>query len=610
MVEQNSSASVKAEMVIGFALLILACALAVVATFRSQRASHLVNHSLHIRQEVAQLLSTVEDAETGQRGYLLTGKARYLKPYLQAGSTISEAEKALTTLVQEDPPQQKELAELYPLIDKKLAEVKQSVALRDEGHADASLALVDTDLGINLMDRIRAITTKMDLEQSARQSELVDQSHLQQRLLLIAIIVSILFASALAWIVLRDSARKNFELQFKNMALREEIKQREMAEAQLRQAQKMEALGQLTGGIAHDFNNMLAVVVGNLEMALRRLDPHHEQPHKFINNALTGALKAADLTRRLLAFSRRQPLKPSAIDMNQCVRDMSSMLQRALGETVQIETVIAAGLWRAYVDRPQLESALLNLAVNGRDAMGGSGRLTIETANAYLDQHYAAIREEVLPGQYVMVAVTDTGSGMSPEVLRKAFDPFFTTKEVGHGTGLGLSQVHGFVKQSRGHVEIYTEEGVGTTVKLYLPRSMEEETKTIVQEELIAALPHKVLVVEDDAEVRNFVAMALEELGYLSVQAESADVAKEKLAEHADISILLTDVVMPGTNGKQLVDAIRSRYPELRVLFMTGYTRNAIVHNGMLDPGVRLISKPFTIQELAHELRATLNADD
>jgi signal transduction histidine kinase/ActR/RegA family two-component response regulator len=400
------------------------------------------------------------------------------------------------------------------------------------------------------------------------------------------------------------------DMRRKNQALREEIEQREAAELQLRQSQKMEALGQLTGGVAHDFNNMLAIIVGNLEMLIKRLPESEGRMRALGMNALTGAQRAAELTKRLLAFSRQQPLQPKSVDVNQCVHDVSVMLRRSLGENIQIETVQGGGLWRAFVDRPQLESALLNLAVNARDAMKGIGKLTIETANVFLDRSYVDAHSDVAPGQYVMIAITDTGCGMSAEVMNRAFEPFFTTKGIGEGTGLGLSQVHGFVKQSHGHVKIYSEPGVGTTVKLYLPRGTanHDEAPPPPAAETAADPQRKVLVVEDDADVREFVVSVLQDLGYEAIAADSAESARRMLERDHQINVMLTDVVMPGANGKQLYDDIRVTRPEMAVLFMTGYSRNAIVHNDVLDAGVRLISKPFTIDELSRELRAAIVA--
>jgi CheY-like chemotaxis protein len=371
----------------------------------------------------------------------------------------------------------------------------------------------------------------------------------------------------------------------------------------------MEALGQLTGGVAHDFNNMLAIIVGNLDMVVRKFPLGNEGVRGMIENALAGATRAGALTKRLLAFSRLQPLDPRAMDVNKCVADMSEMLRRSLGEHIAIETVLAGGLWRAFVDGPQLESAILNLSVNARDAMPNGGRLTIETSNTSLDRAYAEENADVEPGQYVMVAITDTGCGMAPEILDRAFDPFFTTKQTGEGTGLGLSQVHGFLKQSRGHIKLYSELGVGTTVKLYLPR----DTAGLVASDGVRATPHPitneqftVLVVEDDPGVRGFVVSATRELGFVVVEADSSAVALERLKQYPETALLLTDVVMPGGTGRQLADKALSMRPDLRVIYMTGYTRNAIVHNGMLDAGTHLITKPFTVDDLQRELSRAL----
>jgi signal transduction histidine kinase/ActR/RegA family two-component response regulator len=390
-----------------------------------------------------------------------------------------------------------------------------------------------------------------------------------------------------------------------------EMEARSKSEEQLRQVQKMEAVGQLTGGIAHDFNNMLAIIVGSLDNARGRLTgAEHPKVKQCIENALEGATRAAVLTSRLLAFSRRQPLAPAAVDANKIVSGMSELLRRTLGEQIMVETVLAGGLWRSFADAPQLESAILNLAVNARDAMPNGGRLTIETANTYLDEAYCAAHAEVQPGQYVMISVSDTGTGMPPEVAEHAFDPFYTTKGVGRGTGLGLSQVFGYVKQSRGHIKIYTEVGKGTALKIYLPRHLgpgeEKEVSPSTQETPLGNPSTIILVVEDEDDVRHVVVDTLRELGYTVVQASSANQALEQLTVQPRIDLLLTDIVMPGQTGRQLADEVQRARPEIKILYMTGYTRNAVVHNGMLDPGVNLIPKPFTRQQIAAKLDEVL----
>jgi signal transduction histidine kinase len=396
-----------------------------------------------------------------------------------------------------------------------------------------------------------------------------------------------------------------------NRALLAQMGEREKAEAALRQSQKMEAVGRLTGGIAHDFNNMLAMVIGSLDLLQRRRLIQEPDGGRLVQNALEGAHRAASLTQRLLAFSRLQPLKPTSVDVYRCVADITDLLVRTLGETITIETVSGGGLWRAQIDPSQLESAIVNLAINARDAMPHGGKLTLECANTYLDRSYASEDLEVSPGQYVMLAITDTGSGIPPEIINQVFEPFFTTKPEGRGTGLGLSQVHGFIKQSGGHIRIYSEVGVGTTVKLYLPRS----TVDADAPEPVAARKHAgsprgitVLLVEDEAGVRAFAEEALMELGYDVVSAPDAKTALRLLGAHPEIALVLTDVVMPEINGRILAEQARAKSPNLKIVFMTGYTRNAIVHNGMLDAGMHLVSKPFTLAQLAVELEAALGS--
>jgi len=390
-----------------------------------------------------------------------------------------------------------------------------------------------------------------------------------------------------------------------------DITERREIEEQLRQSQKMEAIGQLTGGVAHDFNNLLTVIMGNLDN-LQRHVPDRAEPQRMVQAIMRAASRAATLTHRLLAFARRQPLEPRPIDVNKLVATMSDLLRRSLGEAIVIETVLAGGLWRTLADPNQLENALLNLAVNARDAMPQGGKLTIETANAFLDEAYAALHEGVSSGQYVLIAVSDTGVGMTKDVIEKAFEPFFTTKEVGQGTGLGLPQVYGFVKQTGGHVKIYSEPGEGTTLKLYLPRlagaDLPADSPSESKPEPARTTGETVLVVEDDADVRSYSADILRDLGYRVVEAPEGPAALALLDAEPAIRLLFTDVGLPGgLNGRQLADAARRRRPDLKVLFTTGYARNAIVHQGRLDPGVELIVKPFTAAALAAKIRQVLH---
>jgi PAS domain S-box-containing protein len=379
---------------------------------------------------------------------------------------------------------------------------------------------------------------------------------------------------------------------------------------QLHQSQKMEAIGQLTGGVAHDFNNLLTVILGNLDAIWRHLPAEDSRLRRAVDQASRGAQRAATLTQQLLAFARRQPLNPKPCDINRLVADMSDLMRRTLGENISVETVLAGGLWRVDVDEHQLESAILNLAVNSRDAMPEGGKLTIETANAHLDESYADNFAEITPGQYVMVCVSDTGSGMAREVLARAFDPFFTTKPIGQGTGLGLSQVYGFVKQSNGHIKLYSEAGEGTTVRIYLPRLIDATVEELPERPVIIpeGRPEEtILVVEDDDDVRIYSTESLRELKFNVLEASSAEAALQLLEQHPEVDLLFTDVGLPGANGRELVEAARRRRPNLKVLFTTGYARNAIVHQGRLDPGVQLLTKPFTRTQLATRVREVLD---
>ena len=421
---------------------------------------------------------------------------------------------------------------------------------------------------------------------------------------------------SLAVMALRRSRREATA----HLQLREEVALREATELALRQSQKMEAVGQLTGGIAHDFNNLLTAIIGNLDLSLRRLQGD-DRMRTWLTNCRQAADRAATLVQRLLAFSRQHPLEVKAVDINRLVQGMSELLRRTIGETVTIETVLAGGLWKTAVDPNQLENAVLNLAVNARDAMPNGGRLTIETVNCHLDERYAeAAVEPIRPGQYVMVAVSDTGGGMTPEIVGRVFEPFFTTKPVGAGSGLGLSMVYGFAKQSGGHISIYSEVGEGTTIKLYFPRLTEQQASVPAWESTRGAAPlapggdghETVLVVEDDEQVNRFTVEALEERGYRVYTAPDGMVALRIIdaTPGLQIDLLLTDVVLPGgINGRQLADEVRKRRPKVKVLHITGYTRNAIIHHGRLDPDIELLTKPFTADALTRKVRQILDGN-
>ena len=380
------------------------------------------------------------------------------------------------------------------------------------------------------------------------------------------------------------------------------------AEDALRQAQKMEAIGQLTGGIAHDFNNLLQGITGSLDLVRKRISQGRiGDLDRFIDGAMTSAKRAAALTHRLLAFSRRQPLDPRPVQANPLVASMEDLLRRTLGEGIELDLVLAGELWPTRCDPNQLESAVLNLAINARDAMPGGGKLTIETCNAHLDAADTARLRDVRPGQYVCVAVTDTGTGMAPETVEKAFEPFFTTKPIGQGTGLGLSMIYGFARQSEGHAKISSKLGEGTTVRLYLPRFLGDLNDEVAGVDHGAAQAadagETVLVVEDEAVVRGLIVEVLSDLGYQALEAADGASGLELLQSARRIDLLVTDVGLPGLNGRQLADAARTLRPDLRVLFMTGYAENAALASGFLDPGMEIITKPFDMETLAGRIR-------
>lgn len=387
-----------------------------------------------------------------------------------------------------------------------------------------------------------------------------------------------------------------------------DLTEKEAAEAQVRQAQKMDAVGQLTGGVAHDFNNILTVITGTIGMLSDAVadKPELATIARMIDEA---ADRGANLTKHLLAFARKQPLQPREIDVNALVLETAKLLHPTLGEHIQIAPLLNKDAWTAMVDPNQLSTAILNLAINARDAMPNGGKLALETGNVYLDDAYAAMHSEVGVGHYVMIAVSDTGTGISPENLERVFDPFFTTKAIGKGTGLGLSMVFGFVKQSGGHIKIYSELGHGTTVKLYLPRATgtEQTPAEAVASARVEGGNETILVVEDDVMVRNYVLTQVQSLGYTTLEASNAAEALALIDANPNIDLLFTDVIMPGhMNGRQLADEAIRRRPALKTLYTSGYTENAIVHHGRLDSGVLLLAKPYRKSELARMIRLAL----
>lgn len=584
---------------------------------RAENEDAWVRHSLSVRDELQRVQTQILQAESSQRGYLVTGQQDYLEPFAPAGAAVKESLNRTATLVDDNPQQIQALGTLRQLVLQKLDELDRTIALRKAGHADQALALVNTDRGMRTMDAIRNQIKSMlgseDRLLSRRESAAATLTSMLQ----IASIAAFLLICAIAVLLALFARRSmstvrvaNAQLSRANQNLIEQIARREKTENQLRQAQKMDAIGQLTGGIAHDFNNMLGVIMGSLDLIRRRLKRDEFGLDRFIDVAMKATERSAALTQRLLAFARQQPLSPKPVDANRLISDMSDLLRSTLGEQIEIETVPAAGLWKINVDAHQLESAIVNIAINARDAMSGGGKLTIETGNSYLDESYCSDNADVAPGQYVLIAISDKGVGMSPEVAARAFDPFFTTKPAGKGTGLGLSQVFGFVKQSLGHIKIYSEAGTGTTVKIYLPRlhGNAEEAKRADTRIVSGDVNEVVLVVEDDPLMRRLSGDSLRELGYTVLESETATGALQILADTPTIKLLFTDVIMPEMNGKKLAEEALKKRPDLKILFTTGYTRNAVVHGGVLDPGVNFISKPFTVEQLASKVRAVLDA--
>lgn len=417
-----------------------------------------------------------------------------------------------------------------------------------------------------------------------------------------------LSAIAFAWYSYRRWREYSAELERRieiNQRLVEEMENREQVEQQLRQSQKMEAVGQLTGGVAHDFNNILAVIIGNSEMLGDKLG--EDEPG--LSAIQRAADRGAELTQRLLAFSRQQPLQPCTIDLADHVTSMTKVIQRTIGGSIEVSVKTDPGLWPAQADPGQVENALLNMAINARDAMPDGGCLTIECSNDHLDAAYAAGRPEVTPGDYAVLSVTDNGTGMPPEVQARVFEPFFTTKDVGKGTGLGLAMIYGFAKQSGGHVSIYSEVGHGTTVRLYLPRAhgvAEQETG-----QRNTPTPdgegESILVIEDDADVSQLTTQMLQSLGYRVTGVPEADSARAVIADGPQFDLILSDIILPGgTSGPEFVQEVKREQPDLKVVFMSGFPSEAAKSNGLLDSGSVLLNKPFRKQQLADALRQVL----
>ena len=591
------------------AALILIFAMTIWLGTRYVNQAHWVRHTLEVETRISEIWSLLQDAEIGQRSFILTGDDAFLTPFLEAKAKLPDKLADLRVLVGDNSDQAKAVASALPLIGKRIEVADQTIELRRNNGFEAALAKVLDRQGLELMTDLRERFRSMRREEQNLLDAREDAADRTIATLLVAIALG-LFATLgalAAWIV--NARRSAAEIANANQLLKASIAEREAAELQIRQMQKVEAIGQLTGGIAHDFNNMLAVIVSGVGLAQKRLAKGEAGAEAFLAGALDGANRAATLVKRLLAFSRQQPLAPKPIDANKFVAGISELISRAIGEAISMETILGGGLWLTHADPVQLESSLLNLCVNARDAMPEGGKLTVETANCHLDDRYSRLHPGVPAGQYVLIAVTDTGTGMSPEVMAKAFDPFFTTKEQSKGTGLGLSQVYGFVKQTGGHVKVYSEIGQGTTIKIYLPRYYAGEAERATEEtsgERQIGGTETILLVEDDARVLELTAAGLRELGYTVLEARNASEALVQIGNGKSVDLLLTDIVMPEMNGRKLADRALELRPDLKVMFMTGFTKNAVVHNGVLDAGVHFLAKPFTLEELSKKIREAL----
>jgi signal transduction histidine kinase len=608
-----------------YVLLVLGAVGTVFLALRSADAEKWVKHTIEVRSRAGLLINDLQDAIIRARGFLLTGDETHLGNFTQLFAGLKPRISRLQELVVDNPEQGIRLQQVSDGISSLERTLNQTIALVRAGKRDAA---VDVVRSAKVQQRTRALSHVIDEFIEAEQSLLIhrqEQAASLQNMLLLLIGLGLALAALLSVLLERSTRHFVDRLRARSTELEEEIQRRRDTEATLQQSQKMEAIGQLTGGIAHDFNNLLTIIIGNLDTLKRTvarlrtgqsLNDLSDRLERQTEMALQAARNAAKLTHRLLAFARRQPLEPSHTDCNRLISGMSELLTRTLGETINLETVLGGGLWTTFADANQLESALLNLAVNAQHAMPNGGHLTIETANAYLDEGYARRFGDIAPGQYVMLSITDTGTGIPRDILDRVFEPFFTTKAPEAGSGLGLAMVHGFVKQSGGHLRLYSEVGHGTTVKIYLPRQHDAEevaaTPSGSPVSALAMVPAKagesILVVEDNDGVRDYACSVLRELGYKVHEAANAADAIALIEKGCDVDLLFTDVVLPGgVSGRQLADKVRQLNPALPVLFTTGYTRNAIVHHGRLDPGVQLLNKPYSQQELAQKISELLS---
>ena len=603
-----------------FGLVVVAGLLAAVMVERVNSAADWVAHSLEVEGRASELLGKLQDLELAKRGFLLTRSDGFIPSYDEARTAIPQALAKLRSLVADSRDQTARVDRMGLSIQDILTTSARTIELGRNGQFADATAFVMTGRGQQTLESFRAIVDEFNAAESdlLKKREAAEATARAIMLGMVLVVLASAAGAALGALLLSGALIR--ELRQRTEALAEETRVRKDAQAILAQTQKMESIGQLAGGIAHDFNNLMTVVIGNLDSAERRLARGGPADASSIGRpiaaAMQGARRAASLTQRLLAFSRQQVLSPQQVDLNRLVASLSEMLTRTVGETIAVETILGSGLWPTFVDVSQLENAIVNLVVNARDAMPDGGRITIETANASLDEAYCRQFGDVAPGQYALLSVSDTGTGISPENLTKVFEPFFTTKSASMRTGLGLAMIYGFVKQSKGHIRIYSEVGHGTTAKIYLPRmigaaraeSVPAAARVESEQSPTARPGEVVLMVEDDEDVLNSTVVLLRELGYSVLTARNGAEALAQLKGGKRVDILFTDVVLPqGMNGRMVaVEALALR-PALPVLFTTGYARNAIVHNGQLDPDVQFLAKPYTLEELAQKLRAALD---
>lgn len=575
-----------------------------------------VRHTEEVKSNLTEAFSLVQDAELGNRGYLLTGDEAYARRIDAARIAFDHYFMGLEALTADNAEQQAALVKLRDLAIPRFATNNTGGTTRRSDALSGSIASLDP---------VRTLAQSMVRREESLLQQRQSEAASTGGLLMLAALVALLLAglSLSIWMYDRRKSATNSEdrviesgaaalaLQESRDQTSTEVLGRAALEEQIHQLQKMEAVGQLTGGIAHDFNNMNAVVMSAISLCRRRLARGETDIGSLLDAAMDAAKRSAALTARLLAFSRQQQLLPEVLDPSHFVSGMTELLRRTLGENIVIETVLGGGLWRTTADPSQLENVILNLCVNARDAMTGGGKLTLETANVSLDDAYSRANIDVAPGQYVMIAVTDNGQGMPPEVIKRAFEPFYTTKPLGEGTGLGLSQVFGFVKQSGGNVKIYSELGKGTTIKIYLPRYTGDnkpasavDSHTLVPRGSIGEI---LLVVEDESRLRELTVAGLRELGYTIIHAADGASALIEIDQHPEIDCLFTDIIMPGISGRQLADEAVRRRPNLKVLFTTGYARESVIHNQSLAAGVNFIPKPYTLDDLALKMRSVLS---